>query len=688
MPDGDWRQTAVAAARATVTRSFLAGLRPPPSITVDEWADRHRVHTSETSARTGQWSTHVTPYLREIMRELSDASPSWLVVVRKGAQLGLTDVLINWAGYTAHVSPCPMGIVQPTIDNVRMFEKTKFSPSIAATPALSRRVAEQKARDAKGSTTTFKRFPGGFIVVGPAMSSTGLQMLSFRRLALDEVSEYPDEAGDRGDPVEQAFTRTDAYAALGRKIYMGSTPGVAGFCRVSRELEQTDWRRYYVACPRCGALQTLQWDSIDLEKLTYRCAGCAAGWSDHERLLALRDAAAGGSARWIKTYPEPETGEVPPPVLTSADEIGRWSDRGSAGRQPGFDISQLYSPFKSLRDWADQWSRTKDNALNLKAFHQQVLGLPWEEQGDAPDLDLLLARREDYPLGLVPDGALLITMGVDVQGMGGGYLQYEIVGWGEGGEAWGIDTAVIEGDTAGSDVYLKLAEVIRRPIAAQSGRDRYIDAVMIDAGYATHAVYNFARHHPGVKAIKGAKEQLAPPISLPTYVDVTWGGKRVAKGCALTSVGVYQLKVRAYGHLRAAPPETPGAPAPGYWHFSAGHDRNFFAQLTGEQLINKARPGKPDRMEWVKRGGCRNEALDCRVYALACAIDLYMDRLRPEQWEELRLRHDQPPRHGMQLTMPLAPARPPVDPPPAPAKPRQRPAKPALGFASKAAWWN
>jgi phage terminase large subunit GpA-like protein len=677
-------------ARGVVIGAFVAGLTPDPVLTIDEWADRYRVHTSETSSRPGPWSTHAAPYLREIMRELSDSSPAWLVVVRKGAQIGATDVLINWAGFTAHVSPCPMGIVQPTIENVRMFEKTKLAPAIGASPILADRIAEQKSRDAKGSTTTHKRFPGGFLIVSPAMSSTGLQMLSIRRLALDEVSEYPEEAGSRGDPVTQAIARTDAYAKFGRKVYMGSTPGVVGFCRISKELEErTDHRRYYACCPRCGALQVLRWEALDLDALTYRCGGCGAGWSDYERQLALRDDAAGGQARWIRCYPDADTGEVPPPVLTDAAEIARWCERGPDGRQPGFDISQLYSLFKTIGDWAAQWQRSKDSPLALKAFHQQVLGLPWEEQGEAPDIDLLLARREDYPLGRVPDGALLITMGVDVQGLGGGYLQYEIVGWGEGGEAWGLDTGIIEGDTAGSGVFLKLAEVIRRPLTDARGASRYVDEVMIDAGYSSHAVYNFARHHPNVKAIKGSSNRMAPPIGLPSWVDVTWGGKKITKGCAVTALGTNQLKSRVYAHLRAAAPDTATAAAPGYWHFSTGHDRNFFTQLTGEHLINASRPGQPDRLEWVKRAGCRNDALDCRVYALAAAIDLYLDRLRPEDWDRLRIAHNQPVREATQLALfdaPRAAAAPAPTAPPAAAPAPS--AQPADGWFVPQRWWN
>ncbi|CAH8707853.1 phage terminase large subunit family protein [Paenibacillus melissococcoides] len=49
-----------------------AVLRPPEKLTVSEWADRHRVLDSKTSAEPGQWSTDRTPYLRGIMDALND----------------------------------------------------------------------------------------------------------------------------------------------------------------------------------------------------------------------------------------------------------------------------------------------------------------------------------------------------------------------------------------------------------------------------------------------------------------------------------------------------------------------------------------------------------------------------------------------------------------------------------------
>ena len=57
-------------------------------------------------------------------------------------------------------------------------------------------------------------------------------------------------------------------------------------------------------------------------------------------------------------------------------------------------------------------------------------------------------------------------------------------------------------------------------------------------------------------------------------------------------------------------------PGPGYSHFPTDRDRDYFAMLTAERPVRRFVKGVAVR-EWVKAAHIRNEALDCRVYALA-----------------------------------------------------------------------
>jgi phage terminase large subunit GpA-like protein len=630
-----------AAGRALARAALLAGLRPDPVMSVSEWADRHRRLAVEASPRPGQWSTATTPYLREVMDCLAPSHPAWKVTAKKGAQLGFTDVGINWMGMVADVAPGPMGVFQPTIEACFNFVKTKVDPALAVSPRLRRRVAEQKSRDGAGSTTRHKRFAGGFWVFSGANSSAALQMFSFRYLFKDELSEWPEDAGGRGDPSQQADARTDAYEAI-RKIYQASTPGLKGMCRISAEFEASDQRRYYLPCPLCGHFQVLLWGGVeetDGGQAGYRCGACLELIPHHLKSEMLKDEAAGGRALWLPCYPT-EDGEVPKDVL-SPEELELWRSRGShdrlpgesgTGRQPGFWISQLYSPFKTWSAILEQWRKAEGDVQAEKVFHQQVLGLEWEETGEAPDYELLMLRREDYPLQRVPAGALVLTCGVDVQAR---YLQYEVVGWGEGLSSWSIDYGVLEGDTTDEPVWQALDVLLRRTYPDGRGEPRSIEMTTIDAGYNTPWVYHFVRRRPLAMAAKGQPGHLTPLLGLPKPQEVNWKGKRIGRGVMLWPIGDWQLKAELYANLRKEGPKD-GAEAfpPGYCHFSTGHDQQFFEQLTAEHLVTRVRGGREDKA-WVLSPGRRNEALDCRKMARVAAEHLGLTRMTADDWRQL-----------------------------------------------------
>lgn len=45
----------------------VATLKPPPELTLSQWADRYRMLSAESSAEPGRWHTDKAPYQREII---------------------------------------------------------------------------------------------------------------------------------------------------------------------------------------------------------------------------------------------------------------------------------------------------------------------------------------------------------------------------------------------------------------------------------------------------------------------------------------------------------------------------------------------------------------------------------------------------------------------------------------------
>lgn len=592
---------------------LFAGLRPEPRLSVSQWADTYRHLSAVSSAEPGLWRTSRTPYLREIMDNLSAWSPVVMVVVMKGAQVGMTEAGNNWLGYIIDVSPGPTLAVMPTVDLAEKNSKIRIDPMIAATERLKNKIRPARARDS-GNTTFLKEFPGGVLSMTGANSAAGLRSMPARFLFLDEVDSYPQDLQGEGSPIELAKARTRTFAR--KKIFALSTPTIEGQSIIQAEFDQTDQRYYHVPCPECGFAQKLEfgqlrWEPGKYDQTCYQCAGC--GHLIAERFKTVMFAA----GHWVAECPE-----------------------NASPTKVGYHINSLYSPFGwySWGDAAEEFDRaTKDNDDNrMKTFVNTVLGQCWVAKGEVPPWKELFNRREAYPANVPPVGVCLITAGIDVQA---DRLEVEIVGWGKGKESWSIDYRVFYGDPAEAEVWAKVDALINTTWTRSDGIVLPLYRVAIDSGYATSHVYQFCRKYPAnrVVPVKG-QDALAVAVSAPRAVDKTQKGKEVAGGTRVWSIGTSFLKTELYGWLRLSLLEDGSAPA-GYCHFPE-YDETYFKGLTAEKLQFKIKNGYK-KFEWVKHYS-RNEPLDCRVYARAAAAQAGIDRWTAADYDALVKQYDAP----------------------------------------------
>jgi phage terminase large subunit GpA-like protein len=617
--------------RRSFATAFATALRPPPRLSVAEWAERYRYISPESgSPYPGKWSNALVPYLIEPMEVLSLHNPAREVWAKKSAQTGFTETAINLVLSVIDQNPAPILYVLPSLDEASKFNKIKLQPSFDVTPRVRRKVAETKSRDEDGSTGAFKRFRGGFMILTGANSSKGLQMISARVKIDDEVSEFPVDAGGRGDPVEQGDVRQLAYDEVGYKRFRLSTPGIKGACRVSVGYEASDQRKFYVPCPHCGIFQVLAWKHMKWRSETaphgawYQCqCGCATPIEHHHKREMVRHGV------WLKTYAD----EDAPPDLVAAEELPRYGDRPSRGRHSGFHIWQAYSPFVSWDSTVAKFIDAKDNPRKLKTFVQQALGEEWEERGEAPEWEKLYERRLPYRFGTVPLGGLVITAGCDVQKNG---IFFEVVAWGAGQTSWVIDAGFLEGDPAETDggVWDKLSAVYGRRYLDAFGNSRGIEAFAVDSGYLSNQVYHWTRSRALAYAVDGRDGWQTPPIGTPSKVDITLKGKKLRRGALLWPVGTWSLKGELYANLRKPAPE-PGAEQvkPGFCHFGEDLDKSYFQQLTAEFL--KEKDDKKGRIVRIWHASGPNHFHDCRIYSMAMAEQLGLARMGPADWAQL-----------------------------------------------------
>ena len=231
----------------------LSKLRPPPPLTVSQWADRYRVLSAESSAEPGRWHTEKAPYQRAIMDAIGDPHVR-SVVVMSAAQIGKTDAFIlNPLGYYMDYAPCPVMCMQPTLDMGQTLSKDRIAPMIRDTPRLTGLV-DTKSRYA-GNTVMKKNFPGGHITIVGANSPSSLASRPIKVLLADEIDRYPKSAGTEGDPLDLAKKRQTTFWDY--KTVMVSTPTIKGDSRIEDAYLLSTQEEWNVPCPECGA-----WGSI------------------------------------------------------------------------------------------------------------------------------------------------------------------------------------------------------------------------------------------------------------------------------------------------------------------------------------------------------------------------------------------------------------------------------------------
>jgi phage terminase large subunit GpA-like protein len=268
-----------------------------------------------------------------------------------------------------------------------------------------------------------------------------------------------------------------------------------------------------------------------------------------------------------------------------------------------------------------------------------VLGETWVERGEAPDWQRLYDRRERWPAGTVPAAGLFLTAGADVQK---DRIEVDVWAWGRGLESWLVDHIVIEGGPARPEAWEALTDLLGRNWRHAGGAELGLARLTIDTGYETAAVYGWARSvgFAQVAPVKGLEGfNRSSPVSGPTFVDATAGGKRLRRGARLWTVATSTFKAETYRFLRLARPtseelEAGAAFAPGTVHLPGWADTEWIRQLTAEQLVTVRNRRGFAKLEWQKLRE-RNEALDCRVYARAAAWIAGADRWPEATWADL-----------------------------------------------------
>ena len=615
-------------------RIIRRSLAPIPKVTISEWADTYR-ELPRGSAVPGRWRTENVPYQKEVMDALTD-NKLHIVALMWASQGGKSEILNNTIGRFAHLDPCPIMMIQPTLTDAEDYSKRRIAPLIKETPVLRSLFRDPKSRDTS-NTILSKYFPGGSLSLAGANAPSGLASKPIRFLMADETDRYPDSAGTEGDPIEIAKKRTTTY--WNWFLLLTSTPVNKGASRIEDEYlagTQEEWQHQ---CPNCGEFHVISHEQMHCEfetftdskkekhvtvkSVAWHCPDCGFAFSEQE----------------MKRAPQKYVAQNP-----NARKTGRRS----------FFVNAFSYVWVAWETIMTEWLEAQGDPDKEKAVFNTRFGLPYEKRGEITSEKEFLKRREEYGAEL-PKGVLLLTLAVDTQDT---RLEYEIKGWGYGEECWGIQKGIILGIPDDERVWQELDKIIDRRYYFKDGKSLRIRRTFIDSGgHYTDEVYEYAKKNVWrqVFAIKGSNVSSAALLHKYSFLK--------NKGVYLVDIGVDSGKEHIMNRL------TIKEPGPKYMHFALdaqddgsadalikgililkeqkktniaeiynkvgyvvrrrGYDDAYFRSLISEAKLPHKVKGKIVFQWEVVSTDKRNEALDLTVYNLAC-----MSSLQPD-WEEL-----------------------------------------------------
>lgn len=588
------------------------GLKPLPKTTVSEWADNYRMLSQGLSAEPGRWRTSRAPYQKDIMDAFTEPGVR-RVVVKSCSQIGKSDIMNNVIGRFAHLDPCAIMMIQPTIDMAQDYSKSRISPMLRDTKVLTQLFYNSKSDDGGktrdgNNTILSKLFPGGRLIMCGANSPAGLASRPIRVLLADEVDRFPDSAGNEGDPVDLASKRMTTF--WNRVSGLFSTPTIEGSSRIDIEYAAGTQEEWQHECPNCKEYHTVRYvdmtadtEEVKDEKgrkivlvknVKWHCPDCGMSFTESEMKKANQ----------------------------------RYNAKNATALENGvrsFFINAFASPWLTWDEVLKEWYEAKGDPEREKVVMNTRFGESYSQPGAFDDESTFLRRCEPYGAEL-PDGVLALTAAVDTQD---NRLEYQIDGWGEDEESWGIVKGVILGKPDNPATFEELDSVLDRTYKFKNGKGLKVLRTFIDSGgHYTSAVYKYCEKN--IRKQRFAIKGYAAAPGIPLIYKI---GRASNSNIPLVILGVddgkqlvmNRLAVETRGPRYCHWPES----EPQFFEGNRGFDQLYFKGLISEHKVKVKRKGVI-REIWETTSGVRNEPLDLSVYNLAC-----IRSLKPN-WEKLK----------------------------------------------------
>jgi phage terminase large subunit GpA-like protein len=621
--------------------SLIRIISPPSRLRCSEFAEAEiYLPASGDSAEPGRYHSDRMPWQMDMLDDVHDRSVSeyiWML----GSQLGKTLSILIIICFFVKARPKKILVVYPKLDDARDWMRDKLIPMVDESPTMRGIIKEP--RDYKSKSRDLNRkFPGGGIVAVGSISTSSLRRLSAGVVIQDEIDDF--ETTGQGDSMELADLRAATFT--NRFLLKSSTPTNAGESRVDSKFQASDQQHYFLPCLCCGEFFALElkhlkfsFSQVELDRFTQPgfepknftwndsakeirapektiivCEHCHRGWSDQDRIAAIRSG-------------HPNN----PPVIVAGRELrAHWmataaSTRIRGRRLPGFYrlIGKPQDCTSYLHWFADLFLTAKRGGMEkLRVWTNTFDARVFEIPAESLDWNPIHRRSEDYSAAEMPPQVVLVVGGVDLQQ---DRVEILICGFGDGEEAWLLEYHVVWGRFDLAECQVRVDEILLRKFKHPILGELPIAAVGMDTGHQTRVkeAYQFCKAH-GARNVWAFKGSPHPMASVYAASDNRFFGIK------LFAINTDFLKTTIYDRLKNQDA------GPRYVHFPKGapFDEKFYQMLCSEKRRSKKVSGETVYF-WDKITQ-RNEVLDMMVYIFGA-----FDILKPQgyiarQWAKVK----------------------------------------------------
>ncbi len=605
---------------------LLQVFAPPSRLSTREWAETHRVLTSDVSSRPGKMDCLETPWMLFVMECFDDPAIK-VIVGKKSAQIGWTETTLNYVGRTIDINPRNIIIAFPRAASAQKFYKEKLTPYFNNTPTLQEKIGNLTKVSHKHIP-----FPNGFLLLANLGTAEDGKSTSAPFVLVEEPDGAKSDVNNQGDAIGIFTERQKTYPD--RKLIYAGTPTDKDFSQVDKAYERSNKMTYQVPCHICGKHHALSFDNLKCqvyndrkidevygrynpETAYYECPHCYSTWTDAEKKINVLKAI--------------ETNWIPELEAVGKSSFGWKPEQPGVKDVYGFAFKELLSSFdvSSYVELAKKRLRadveyTHGNEGLLKTFINNSDGEAYSPKDTNLSIEDLKKQRLNYEEGIVPFEGLILTAGIDVQ-----HNRFAVVvrAWGRNGNSYLVLWEEIFGDVLdySDPVWDKLEHLLIHKFPHAVSPDKkflQIEAAGIDSadGGTSELVYRFVteigqRYRNNLLfALKGVgdlKYNAAEIYNEPATLDVnsfSANRKSIAQtmGVTVYPVGAYKAHEEV---LRR-------------FNLKGNRDRHYHCESSygnyEEQILScrkKFATGVYNN-QFKLIGGKRKEAIDCEKMAL------------------------------------------------------------------------